>query len=231
MKEESDSKGLLPVVAKRMGLLQKVAALVHEPKTVVPRALDAHGEVLKAGVVLCGNYHKLEGLARDVGGRMLVDSKFTVLSGVTNSRDLFFRAINELKLQAATLVPTQKLCGKEPTAADLSVAAIAEIWETDSPGCFKFMMESEVVTDCVSRACTQTAEKLRLSGTTATNYFATVMGDKSWKKDLSVEDSLETVFNKAKQTLLLIPDKGSLKKAVESFGQDRDCLTLYLHAV
>jgi hypothetical protein len=52
-----------------------------------------------------------------------------------------------------------------------------------------------------------------------------VTGDKSWKKNLPADASLETVINKAKQTLLLIPDKGSLKKAVETFAQDRDCLT------
>ena len=223
VKEESETKNLLAVVTKKIGLLQKVAALVHEPKGVVPRALDAHGEVLKAGVVMCGNSKKLEGLAKDAGGRLLIDSKFTVLLGVTNSRDSLVKALSACKQQAAILIPTPKMAGEDAPASDRSAGVIAEIWETDSAGCFKFVLESEVVTDCVSRACTQTSEKLRLCGATASNHFATVTGDKSWKKNLPADASLET--NKAKQTLLLIPDKGSLKKAVETFAQDRDCLT------
>ena len=229
------------VLGRKIMLIQKVAGWIHEAGSSIPRSLDRHLGVLRAGISMVNAVKKLESLGKDAAARMTLDSKYSVLMSVLKARNLLLEASQQLKQDCELLVPTQTLGGAADAAnvnatghadgeehpgqsqwnEEENTRIITEIWETKTVGCFNPVLESESVMDCVCRACLQSTGKLEKTAAAILDLVGDVSGERSWKTGLPETYSLDEVVAQAGKTLMKVPDKSALKQQVATFSEDR----------
>ena len=224
------------VLGRKMMLIQKVASLIHEAGSSIPRSLDRHLAVMRAGISMVNAVKKLESLGKDAAARMTLDSKYSVLMSVLKARNLLIQASEELKKDCELLVPTQTLGAANVNAAghadgenpgqsqwheEDNTRILTEIWETQTVECFKPVLESESVMDCVCRACLQSTGKIEKTAAAILDLIGDVSGERSWKTGLSETSSLEEVVAQASKTLMKVQGKSALKQQVATFSEDR----------